>query len=803
MSNIDVAKVAFDKIHEYAKAHEDDITSEADSRFHLIDRILMEVLGWRREGIVPEAPTSSGFIDYLIRSGGRNVFILEAKRTGKELVSTKLPDYRFYKVSGPALKAAQDGIAQATGYCASKSVAYAALTNGLSWIGFRAVRIDGVDPGDGMAAVFPNLDSVAARFAEFYDLFSQEGVLKRLYAVYLDREEGTALSPIDPLSYVVPLSEIHLAQKSDMARDMEQLFNEFFKTLTGDSDEELLAQCFVDSPESHEADRSLEKITRELVNHVQTIRGEAGHELRREIESSVERQRGQVVLIVGNKGAGKSTFIDRFFRSKLDRSLREKCLVMKADLAESFGGIDAIQEWLTDRLIVAAERALYDGRNPTYDDLQGIFFDTYQRWSTGEHKHLYDTRPDDFKIKFGEWVGTRRREKPDDYLSAILKRAVRQRKVVPCLVFDNADNFPAPFQDAVFQYAYALFRAVPLSVVVVPITDRTIWRLSNAGALQSYSAKTLYLPVPSTKSVLEKRVLFIKRKLEEGPEKSHQYFTSRGLRIKLENMPAFAACVEEAFIRTDYIGRRIGSLTNFDLRRGLELSQKIITSPILKVDELISAFFTRRDVQIEEKRIVQALLYGEYTKFRQDANEYVLNLFSVESGCLNSPLLRISVLRLLIDKENASSDELGAYITFQEIDHYFESMGVATRVILACIDEMVKFRLIDPYEPTLEKVTPTTRLAISPSGRMHMEMCFSDRTYLEQMALATGIRADSVTRSLRRIIEQRMSGREWATVRKIFAKFIVSEDRQLMTVPTHPDYESQLRVREDFARWGQ
>lgn len=193
--------------------------------------------------------------------------------------------------------------------------------------------------------------------------------------------------------------------------------------------------------------------------------------------------------------------------------------------------------------------------------------------------------------------------------------------------------------------------------------------MSKAGALQSYSAKTLYLPVPSTKSVLEKRVLFIKRKLDEGPEKSQRYFTSRGLRIRMENLPAFAACVEVAFIRTDYIGRRISALTNFDLRRGLELSQKIITAPILKVEELVIAYFATHNVQIPDKRIAQALLFGEYTQFKQQANEYVLDLFSLESGSLNSPLLRLSILRLLMDKENASSDDLGAYIPLQEIDH--------------------------------------------------------------------------------------------------------------------------------------
>lgn len=801
MERIDEAQKALQKVREFARDHADQIVSETEARFQLIDRMLLEVLGWRRDGFRMEPKTDSGYIDYLLSSGGRNLFVVEAKRTGEKLVSTKLTDHRFYKLGGAALRDAQDGIAQAARYCSSKSVPYAALTNGVSWIGFRAVRVDGVEYLEGTAAVFPDLDAVQSRFAEFYDLFSREGVLSRMYAVYLDREEGSALSSVDPLVSVVSSSDVYLMKKSDLGRDMEQLFNEFFKALTGDSDQELLAQCFVESAESHEADRSLEKITRELVSYVQTIRGEAGDELRREIESSFETRRGQIVLIVGNKGAGKTTFIDRFFKFKLDRLLREKCLVLKVDLAESPGSLEGLQEWLTDRLIAAAEKALYDGRNPSYDELQGIFFDHYQRWSTGEHKHLYETDNDAFKIKFGEHIAARRRDKPDDYLASVLKRAIRQRVVIPCVIFDNADNFPPSFQDAAFQYAYALFRAVTLSIVVVPITDRTIWRLSKAGALQSYSAKTLYLPVPSTKSVLEKRVQFIKRKLDEGSDKSRQYFTSRGIRIKMENMPAFAACVEEAFIRTDYIARRIGALTNYDLRRGLELSQKVITAPILKVEELISAYFARSDIKIQERRIVQALLYGDYNKFKQDAQEYVLDLFALESGFLNSPLLRLSIVRLLMDKENAAADELGSYMPFEEIDHYFENMGAATRVVHAAVSELVKYRLVEPYEPNAEEIAPTTKLALTPSGRIHFEMSFNDPVYIEQMALTTAIRSEPIVRSMRTTMSQKMGVHEWTTLRREFAAYCVAEDKQLLKLPTHADYTSQAQLRTEFQRW--
>lgn len=455
----------------------------------------------------------------------------------------------------------------------------------------------------------------------------------------------------------------------------------------------------------------------------------------------------------------------------------------------------------SDRLNHITEQVIYNNQNPTYDELLGIFFSEYQRWSTGEHKHLYDTNIDEFKIKFGQYISDRRRDKPHVYLESVLKRAIRQRSIIPCIIFDNADNFPVPFQDAVFQYAYALFRAVVPSIVVVPITDRTIWRLSKAGALQSYSAKTLYLPIPSTKSVLEKRVMFIKLKLGEDIDNYQKYFTSRGLRIKLENLPAFAACVEEAFIRTDYIGRRIGALTNFDLRRGLELSQKIIAAPILKVEELVTAYFATRNVKIPDKQIVQALLFGEYIKFKQEAHEYVLDVFTLETGFLNSPLLRLSILRLLMDKENASSDELDIYIAFEEIDHYFENMGVATRCVLVAVETMVKYRLIEPYDPNVEVITPTTRLAVTSSGHMHFEMAFSEPAYLEQMAITTAIRAENVIQGTRELLAHKMGPGEWAIIRREFARYCLNEDRTLMNFPSHADYISQSNLRREFGRW--
>ncbi|KDM68187.1 hypothetical protein [Acidiphilium sp. JA12-A1] len=204
MKKIDVAYEIFLKIVDFIKSNEDNIVNESETRFKVLDRILIEVLGWKQEDISVEPKTSSGYIDYLLSSGGRHVFVIEAKRKDYDLFSTKIPGFCYYKVGGPALSVAKEGIEQAARYCFENAIPYAALTNGLSWIGFRAVRTDGIVYRDGLAAAFPNFDSIKDRFAEFYDLFSYEGVRSKLYNIYLNREEGGVLTGSEELVSLVP-----------------------------------------------------------------------------------------------------------------------------------------------------------------------------------------------------------------------------------------------------------------------------------------------------------------------------------------------------------------------------------------------------------------------------------------------------------------------------------------------------------------------------------------------------------------------------------------------------------------------
>lgn len=290
---LDDSKATFDRLLPRWLTQKAAIENEQDTRFQVIDRILTEVMDWAHEEVKNEPNVPSGYVDYLLTAQARNRCVVEAKCANRLLIDTRRQEVAYYKLSGAALKSATDGVQQAQRYCADSGVTFAVLTSGFEWIFFLAVREDGKPPADGRAIVFPNLESIEQNFALFHDLLSKEAVLKQLYKIRLAEVEGTQARQSDPL--MTPInsrSDLHLMQKSKLGLDLEHFFKGFFTSMTGDSDPEMLAKCFVESKESRETDASLVKITRNLVNQLEVMGSNRGAELETHIKDAVESKKG-------------------------------------------------------------------------------------------------------------------------------------------------------------------------------------------------------------------------------------------------------------------------------------------------------------------------------------------------------------------------------------------------------------------------------------------------------------------------------------------------------------------------------
>ena len=799
--DLDTAFKLFDEISNEFSEDADMALTEEDVRFRLINRILTEVLGWEFKEIQTEKPNESGFSDYLIQSNGKARAIVEAKRTATKLTNSRVKKLNYLVVGGPGLNDARKGIEQASSYCIKEGVDFAVLTNGTTWIAFRAIRTDGKKPADGMAAVFNTLETVKENFQCFYELLGREHLVNRVYRTILDEQEGFKILAKEPLFSPYELTAGKIAGRSHLTRDLEDVLDTFFSSIAGNQDDSLLTKCFVESKESKHAEKVLARITSEILEQIEPMETTTGGQLASEIERATRENRGEKVLLVGNKGSGKSTFVDRFFDLILADSMRRRCVVLKVDLKRYEGDVNGLSFWLDHQLQKQINEKLYGDSHPTYDELQGIFHSTYQSWAVGPHKHLHDSDPKAFKIKFGEYLQSIIDDRPHEYCINQLINVVKSRKRLPCIIFDNTDQFSSDVQQAVFQYANAIYEQVGVCFLIVPITDQTIWQLSKTGPLQSYEAKSFFLPVPSTKEVLAKRIEFLADQVEKVEASKGTYALPNGIQVRLEDLRAFVRSLEEVFINKEFVSRRIGYLSNSDIRRSLHLSKRIMTSPHIGIDELIKVYLSRGALQVGPDKLSMAIVNGQHSHFRQDQSEFILNLFAIDPKLINTPLLRLRILVLLLDKQRTEHGPLDSFLVYGDIEQYFDAIGVPGQVTRAHLQALLEARLIEPYNPTISKVIEGQSVSITTSGELHVELALHDIVYFTQMALSTPIRNKDLASVLREVDQKTDWPRQRRDqeIREKFVKYCTEEDRVFVNIPPgRENYRNQLTLLDEI-----
>ncbi|WP_081991290.1 ATP-binding protein [Inquilinus limosus] len=768
--------------------------NESDTRLKIIDRLLFEVLGWKRDSVFTEPYVASkGYIDYLLTIGERRgAIVIEAKRVGLLEPETKSVEMSYVSLSGPVVRPMIDGVRQALAYAMDKGVALAAVTDGEVWLFFKASRTDGKPPLEGKGILFPKFESIVNNFARYMELISPGAAIDRRNIAHMNSAEGLIVEGSEQQFCVFNPEEARMKTRDPLANDAALLFSQFFSRLSDEQDREMLRDCFVETNESRKADLELQKIIQKVLNNIQQINTGHGGALQAEIERAITSQKSETVLLIGNKGSGKSTFIDRFFNHVLPLGIRDKCVVANVDLANYHGDPAGTVSWMLRQLRGVLEAGVCASDPPSYDELQGIFFKEYLRWINGSRKPLYERDKEAFKIEFGNHMEARRENNPDEYVRMLLDWASRGQSRLPCLVFDNTDQFPIEIQDSVYQLAHSLESAAPV-FNIVPITDRTVWRLSKAGALQSYNARNFYLPVPDAKEIISRRVDFLKLKLKSEPKAAKSYFSRKGFLVEINDLAMLAEAVGKVFVENDYVSGLIGRLGNFDIRRMLKLAERIFLSPEIKIDDIIRSKFGGKGVTTDQYRTHRALIKGEYDRFSESENEFISNLFYTNHRKPESPLLAFYVLWVLRQRMNSIRDDNVEYRHWlvSELCDFFESCGVSEDLVLQCLRRLYDRRLVEALDPNIKQIGSSDKIAIKDSGVAHIDLMLNSTVYVEQMSLVTGINEISTRDEIRK----RVHSRAFLEARDIFVRYVLKIDASRVSPPSNPIYEQIVEAR--------
>lgn len=798
MEPVDTAFQRFAVLRPEIEAYLDSVKTEAEVRLKIIDRILTDVLHWPYDSIEAEPHTGAGYADYALLEAGLCRVIIEAKRDGRSFdLSTRRPG-ASYKISGGVFQNPdiREGIDQGIRYCGEKSAELACVTNGREWVIFRGSRLgDGRATRDGFAFAFPGLAAIEQEFQLFYNLMSRESVCRFDYRPYFHEAEG---QPVRTSVFQKALREPGSARRlpgSQLAADIDRMMSQYFQRLTGDSDPGMLEACFVETAESVHADNQLARIAGDIIERIQELDTGQGEALTRLVERVSKAGRHEFVLIVGTKGAGKTTFITRFFKSVLPESLVRTSVVLRTDLREHSGDVDDIIEWLTTKLIDEAETGLFTDGQPSFRELQGMFFDEYSRLSKGPWAALYESDPShvQFHIKFGEMIEDMRSRKPQDFLRGIIRHIVSSRKKLPVLVFDNADHFDIGFQQAVYQYARSLYEP-EICLVILPVTDRTSWQLTKHGALQSFEHESFFLPTPRTDEVIRKRIEFIDSRLElDKVAPADRYSISGNLHLSIKDLTAFTQALQHVFLQTSQVSEIIGDLANHDVRRTLQLARGFISSPHLRVDDLVTAYLSGSAVELPASRAVKALVRQKYDIYPLETNEFVQPIYSLNLDVATTPLLGVRILRLLSDV--VPDERRQTLLDVDRIEAYFAGMGVENRAVRLWLDSLLKKGLVLDFDPTTSEIEHSRQVELAPSGRQHLYWSIGNWEFINAMMDVTPFLTERYHADLKRDERVRV---DWHIRTATFIEYLLEEDLTYCTLPRHEAYSSQQKLSDEL-----
>lgn len=268
MELIDSSFSVLEKIIEEVNSYSETIKSEEDTRLKIINRIIIEILGYSLHNISTEPYSGTGFIDYLITQKEVGKIVIEAKKENTPFDIDKKYSGRAFNIDGPVFqgKDVKEGISQTIYYAAQEGVELGCLTNGETWIIFRANRLgDGKKVKQGKAIIFAGLEAIKNEFKLFYELLAPQNIENYTYRAIFQELEGQEIRTKDFVQALKTEDNIRLYDKFSHSVDFERVMSVFFSKLTGDNDPEMLAKCFVETKESQAAEFQLARISEELI----------------------------------------------------------------------------------------------------------------------------------------------------------------------------------------------------------------------------------------------------------------------------------------------------------------------------------------------------------------------------------------------------------------------------------------------------------------------------------------------------------------------------------------------------------
>ncbi len=699
---IDEAKKAFEHfIHNFEEYKNQDL-SESDTRSKLIDHLLINVLGWDESNITREGyNTTAGYYDYRVSTPNFS-FIVEAK---KNFNSFTLPTKHKKSKINTLFKENNEVIAQIRNYLIEEGLQFGVISNGHQFIIAQFVNHNGVKWKSNNATLFSSLDDISSRFIEFYNILSKTAVTTNL-TLQLESSNTyqgkTILSTLDD-----PHKEIFRNQlSSEITALMQKTFGEIFSNDPEEDNEQFIKECFVANEETKKNRSEIEKLFADLAPKYQnvipatntdSIKSQLSQDIY-EKTISINNPAPKPIIIIGSKGAGKTTFIKYLFKFTLDEDIRLTHPVLYLDF----------RKYTTEDIQSNHTKIFKDLTNlldELYPDLQifdsNILKKIYKKELRRKQQSIWnhiDESTLEYKTKLSSFFDEKIKDYEEHFIATSLY-LIKERRKRLCIIFDNADQMDIKTQTSSFLFAHSI-NEKSKSGVILSLREGFYSKYKNQPPFDAYYSHVYHISAPKYSEVLQKRINYVLQETEVKKERisaAGALISESKINISITNIIGFLSSA-----KTTLFGNPNSEMLDFinqttypNIREGLKIFRDFLLSGHTQVEEYIYRHYTNPNspIPIPIHEFVKSVALNNKLVYNSD-NSVVYNLFKSNLPDTKDHFIKVKILRFL-NEFHTNKDRMDRYIQDKKIIEYLEKEGYPVQHIQYELNELMKNNLIE------------------------------------------------------------------------------------------------------------
>jgi hypothetical protein len=748
--------------------------SEADTRVKLIDRVLVQVLGWPEEVITREEHVNSGFIDYSLVIQTRRYVAVEAKKEG---VAFTFPETssKTLKLSGPLLtdKAISNAIKQVRAYCDDGGIRYAIATNGTAWIVFRAIRED-MSWRDGSARIFPSLLYIENNFTDFWNLLSFGAVQRGS----LDEEFGPSKRTPRKLERVVDrLYDADLPlQRNRLHIQLHPLIQKIFEDIANQDPVEILQSCYV-----HAASLKIvaEDLNAVIVDAVPRFLKQLGTEALTQgpydagsfgtaVAQALTSNAGQLYLILGGIGSGKTTFMKRYQRTVGKAVLDSRGIWFHLDFLEAPVDPSGLEKLAWQGILDQLRSRYHDKNLETRHNIKKAFTDKIEVISQTIRAYMLPAGGLDKEISpyLQKW-----QDDVADYVPRFLRIMKNDKQLSSVVFIDNVDQLSPAYQAQVFLLAERITRTVG-SVTVLALREESYYTASIQKTLTAFTSRKFHIASPHFRKLIDNRIKFALKILVDG-KGPVEYVFPGGVSVDRNAIADLLRIIEVSiFQQNRNIARFIEALCFGNMRQALDMFTMFMTSGATDVDKMINIYRKSGAYYVAFHEFVKSIMLGERRYYKDQAST-VINVFDCGSERNSSHFTCLRIIRALSVRRGEWNREGQGFVDIASLLSMSEDVFDNREDVIRSLNRLVGRQLIEANTKSTETISGASHVRVTSAGWYYSSFLVKAFSYLDLVLQDTPLDDTELANKLRTYVEQvdNLSDREEQKLDRMHVRF--------------------------------